>query len=377
MKLLTIFCSCALLICCSNRDTSSDRNMSVSPISDEGQLRKIISIDTLNEYIKHKKIFELENISYLKLSDTYSSCEFLPAEFYKLINLDSIILFNFGKLSYLSDSLLLIKELEYFSVKFAPNIEVIDSRIWSLKTIEFLSCGAIKLIEAPIDGVYQESETNSLTSEAILNSLSSNPDLHVLENLRITNSDLKILPKSIFNCVNLKHLIINENYIKVIDKDIVKLTSLTQINLSSNKITIFPIAIFALPNIEEVIISGNNIKILPTPDSYPPQLKRLDLTACNFKEFPLQVCDIETLEELRIAQNHITKIPKEIAKMQNLKILDLGMNKIKKLPEELKSLRQLEILIVSFDLSNEEVLELKNIYNKALPRTEIYFHGNM
>jgi Leucine-rich repeat (LRR) protein len=167
-----------------------------------------------------------------------------------------------------------------------------------------------------------------------------------LQGLYLTNNhQIKTLPDSIGNLINLQRLNLNNNQINTLPNSIGNLINLQNLDLSYNQITILPDSIGNLINLQELYLYNNQITILP--DS---------------------IGNLINLEKLSLVNNKINILPYEILKIKKALVIDETSYEINNLNVET------EILIFS-DLKTELKnlpIGLKEIWiNKELKVTNI------
>ncbi|XP_022915512.1 leucine-rich repeat-containing protein 1 [Onthophagus taurus] len=172
-----------------------------------------------------------------------------------------------------------------------------------------------------------------------------------LENLYLDGNKIIDLPRTLFQCEELRHLDISDNEIQNIPNLISKLVNLHTLNVSRNclKYTDVPSAIHRCQKLAIFDISTNTLEKVPE-----------GLTS------------LINLRELYLNDTYIEFLPANFGRLCNLKILELRDNNLTTLP---KSLRRLSSL-VRLDLSNNDFAEMPEVIVSMLNLKELWINGN-
>ncbi|MCS6822005.1 MAG: hypothetical protein NZ551_09055 [Microscillaceae bacterium] len=197
----------------------------------------------------------------------------------------------------------------------------------------------------------------------------------------------------------LQELGLSENQLKVLPSEITKLKSLKAIWLDFNpQLQIEPtIDLLAeLPQLQELFLQSNQIKLLPENIGKLKNLKRLALGYNQLKEMPFKIAGLQQLEVIELMHNpnlNLKRLFEQLAPLKNLKRLILSNCKQPELPKEVALLENIELLVLDgnlFETLPEELNRLKKLkkiilYNnpldpmfaknlqKFLPKVEIEF----
>ena len=139
-----------------------------------------------------------------------------------------------------------------------------------------------------------------------------------MEELDISNNQIKTLSQDISGFNNLTLLDILNNGIETLSGTISLLQKLTDLNISDNQIQVLPPEFFDLRNLEAVFISSNRIR-----------------------ELPREISNLENLKRLNVSDNQIQRLSSETGLLQKLTHLDISGNQIEELPQAIAQLRQL------------------------------------
>jgi Leucine-rich repeat (LRR) protein len=191
-------------------------------------------------------------------------------------------------------------------------------------------------------------------------------DLKNLEELLLSRTNIKEIPKEIKNLTKLKKLIIANNLLTEIPKEIGDLKNLEELLLSYNNIKEVPKEIKNLTKLKKLVIANNLLTEISKEMLDLKNLEELVLNYTNIKEIPKEIKNLTKLKKLVITNNLLTEIPKEIGDLKNLEELVLSNNAIKEIPKEIKNLAKLKNLVVSTNLLTKmpkEIGDLKNLEN--------------
>lgn len=139
-----------------------------------------------------------------------------------------------------------------------------------------------------------------------------------MEELDISNNQIKTLSQDISGFNNLTLLDILNNGIETLSGTISLLQKLTDLNISDNQIQVLPPEFFDLRSLEAVFISSNRIR-----------------------ELPREISNLENLKRLNVSDNQIQRLSSETGLLQKLTHLDISGNQIEELPQAIAQLRQL------------------------------------
>jgi len=146
-----------------------------------------------------------------------------------------------------------------------------------------------------------------------------------LENLDLSNNEIKEIPSELGDLSKLKYLDLSENDLTTISSSLKNLSKLNYLNISLNKLTSISSGIYKLKNVETLDLSYNSITKITS----------------NLK-------NMTNLKELNLSSNEITEISSSISKVENLVSLDLSFNKINcTIPKSLNDLQKLEYINLS------------------------------
>lgn len=197
------------------------------------------------------------------------------------------------------------------------------------------------------------------------------PVYYGLKKLKIRGRDLNLLPKSIFNLLELEVLELSPEREACLDfklpelpPAIGKLINLKVLILDTNEMRTIAPEITLLVSLERLALSNNHLSSLPNGFKNLKNLRSLHLSNNEFEEFPQELHELENLEFLDMCDNRMTTLPGQISKMKNLHTLLLCFNRLTKLPDSLCKMTELRCLWLGNNLLQtlpKNFGQLKNI----------------
>ena len=146
--------------------------------------------------------------------------------------------------------------------------------------------------------------------------------------LGLPYNQIKVIPDSIGNLINLKSLYLPYNQIEVIPESIGNLTNLKNLYLPYNKIEVIPESIGNLTNLQKLALYYNRIGVIPDAIGNLRSLQQLNLMNNQIKVIPNAIGNLTNLYELALIQNQIEVLPDTIENLTNLYYLSFKNNEI-------------------------------------------------
>lgn len=194
--------------------------------------------------------------------------------------------------------------------------------------------------------------------------------------LKVKGKDLRKLPASVFNLLDLEVLDLSPERESSLDYRITRLSpligrliNLKVLMLDTNELQYVPSEICVLQNLERLSLSNNKLESLPKNFDQLRNLKSLHLANNNITEFPEQICRLTTLEFLDMSDNGLTSLPNSIENVSNMYTLLLVFNCLEALPESLSNLVELRCLW----LGNNKISRLPQNFGKLVNLDWDYF----
>ncbi len=126
-----------------------------------------------------------------------------------------------------------------------------------------------------------------------------------LKSLDLHRCDLKEIPPSLWDCVNLEKLDLSKNDLQTIPAEILKLRSLKVLILSKNDIKHLPFALRKHPNLEEIQLDQNPIDSLIVTIGDFPKLNKLDLWDAQVRYISPEICELKNLKWMDLRRNFL------------------------------------------------------------------------
>uniref|UniRef100_S4R6R7 Leucine rich repeat containing 2 n=1 Tax=Petromyzon marinus TaxID=7757 RepID=S4R6R7_PETMA len=179
---------------------------------------------------------------------------------------------------------------------------------------------------------------------------SSNEDMVDLNELRVLNSRLHVLPRFVANFQRLQTLDLSKNCLQELPKEIGLLKGLQQLLLSYNQLRRIPEELGDCESLERLDLSSNNsLEELPYQLSSLKKLVLLDLSVNKFSSVPIAVLRMSGLQWLDMSKNRLHELPQDIDRLERVETMLLHHNSIRYLPLALSDMGELRTLVVSAD----------------------------
>ena len=149
-----------------------------------------------------------------------------------------------------------------------------------------------------------------------------NNNLQNITNLDLSGQNLEEIPKYVFQCKNLRKLVLHNNKIRKISGDIKFLRKLRLLDLSNNNISVINFQILKLPCLRTLNMSYNSIISIPH-EVVESQLEQLILIGNELKKVSLN--GWSNLKKLNLSNNNV-KIIELYGLFPNLEYLWIGNN---------------------------------------------------
>ncbi len=155
--------------------------------------------------------------------------------------------------------------------------------------------------------------------------------------LNLSHRDLKSIPVSILELVNLKSLYLTDNLLDAIDLDLSTLTHLELIDLSGNLFKEIPVAqLRHCKSLKALNFRRNNLKELNSDLSQLIRLRALDLGENEITQIS-KLIKLPGIQFLRLDENRLSEFPEALADMRILRELSLENNMIENLSPAIMS----------------------------------------
>jgi len=228
-----------------------------------------------------------------------------------------------------------VRKMELFGYMLSYGLDSLPESFGEMENIEELDLSNLDLKDLP------KSFTN----------------LHKLKVLDLSYNDFESFPIQVFELKNLEVLNLKLSHLDSIPPGIGQLTKLRILILDDNKFSDFPFAVTELNNLEELSITSSNISFIPKEIRNLKKLKRLDLSSFWSYKDKNQISDVSNLmslinlESLDLDWNKIERLPNELCSLKKVRKLSLLSNPIKEIPESIRTCSQIDTLLID----NEEI----------------------
>lgn len=206
--------------------------------------------------------------------------------------------------------------------------------------------------------------------EKLILNLSKLPNLKVLQ---LNSLKLKTLPQNIQLLANIEVLCLSQNKLKYLSEDIGKLSKLKLLSLRNNKtLKDLPKLIGDLRCLQRLDVSGTGLIRLREELSNCNELVSISANASKIKTLPINIGNLVNLKHLNLGYNKIMELPISIGTLKELQDLSLADNELKVLPKEISGLEKLGSISLEFNRFEKfpkELLVLKSMYS-------IWIHNN-
>jgi len=136
-----------------------------------------------------------------------------------------------------------------------------------------------------------------------------------LQNLRVQNNKISLVPPEIGMLTNLQRIELQNNQLTAVPAEMGQLTKLTYIDLSNNKIKEIPETWSSLENLNYLTADSNMISQLPD-FSLMTNLSTFRMNYNRIEQFPTSLCLLPQLSFIEISYNKIKRFPKDFSQLK-------------------------------------------------------------
>ena len=178
-----------------------------------------------------------------------------------------------------------------------------------------------------------------IAEERIENARKSNTD-----DLDLSGLGLTVLPDSIGDLGQLRHLSLRDNQLTALPDSISSLTRLLTFWLTNNQLTDLPDSIGLMSSLSYLHVSNNRLSTLPETIGELNRLGHFYVWNNGLAALPYSICKLSQLWQIDLGRNALTMLPREFGDLTYLRHLNLYGNALRALPESLRHLTNLEVL---------------------------------
>ena len=175
-----------------------------------------------------------------------------------------------------------------------------------------------------------------------------------LKVLKLSFNKIRVLPKVLMYLEHLEILHADSNSLQLIPEELSACTALTEMILAKNFFEELPRALAALHNMRTLDISCNQLITIPSQIGGMSSMTRLNLHENQLIFFPPSIGWMVNLQELTMANNGIHVLPRSVCKLYDLLSLDFSYNAMTKLLPYIGNFTRMKELRLSFN----EIVEL-------------------
>ncbi|KAF2881866.1 hypothetical protein ILUMI_24298 [Ignelater luminosus] len=164
-----------------------------------------------------------------------------------------------------------------------------------------------------------------------------------LQYLHLDCNKIIELPRTLFQCEELRYLGLSDNEIETIPPLIEKLSNLENLLLNRNCLAYesIPSNIHRCQRLRILHLSSNSLTKVPGSITRLVCLRELYLNNCDLEFLPANFGRLNNLRILELRENHLASLPKSLKRLSDLRRLDISSNMFKKFPEVIGTMTNL------------------------------------
>ncbi|KAF5294723.1 hypothetical protein FQA39_LY00207 [Lamprigera yunnana] len=156
-----------------------------------------------------------------------------------------------------------------------------------------------------------------------------------LQHLYLDCNKIVELPRTLFQCEEIRYLVLCDNEVETIPPLIEKLTNLEVLMLNRNCLAYesIPANIHRCHRLKVLHLSSNNLTKVPNSVTRLVCLKELYLNSCDIEYLPANFGRLNNLHILELRENHLSSLPKSLKQLSDLRRLDISSNMFRNFPD--------------------------------------------
>lgn len=171
--------------------------------------------------------------------------------------------------------------------------------------------------------------------------------------LKVNNSKVDQIDKSLYEMPHLVELQLQENQLTTIPKGISKMAHLTKLSFYKNQIKSLPDDLFEM-NLKVIDLYYNELEVIPETIGNFKDLEVLFLAHNKIYSLPESIGQLTKLEEFYAHHNRLSVLPASVSNLQKLKIARVNDNYLVEFPTQFIGMKDL----VDLDVSNNQLTTL-------------------
>ncbi|WP_426478967.1 leucine-rich repeat domain-containing protein [Chryseobacterium sp. CBSDS_008] len=167
-----------------------------------------------------------------------------------------------------------------------------------LKNVKFIYLKSVKYLPKWIIKFDSLSIISNTVDKSHIKSFEDLSSLKVLKTLNLSQSDIDIIPESLYKVTSLEYFNIEDNNIKSINKNINQLKDLKSLFVSDNPLTTIPKEVCELSKLESLVLENTKIKELSKCLGTLQYLNWINISGTQITEFPIEILNAPKLETI-------------------------------------------------------------------------------
>ncbi|KAF5280805.1 hypothetical protein FQR65_LT14951 [Abscondita terminalis] len=155
-----------------------------------------------------------------------------------------------------------------------------------------------------------------------------------LQNLYLDCNKIVELPRTLFQCEEIRYLVLCDNEVETIPPLVEKLKNLEVLMLNRNCLAYesIPANIHRCHRLKILHLSSNNLTRVPNSVTRLICLKELYLNNCDIEYLPANFGRLNNLHILELRENYLSSLPKSLKQLSDLTRLDISSNMFRTFP---------------------------------------------